>query len=218
MTAPESKTCVRCGEPKPLSEYLRRRRVGRVCHACRDATTPCPFPGCDRAGKAYGTLCSGHYMQQRMGYDLAPLKYRNTGQTCGFPDCDRPAQKLLLCTGHYHQQHKGQELAPLTRQPSGIRLLRSTNGYVEARVYSDHPLYQFANPREAPSRRDLLHRLIMSQALGRRLLSTETVHHKDGDRANNALSNLQLRHGNHGQGQRIVCADCGSHNTTVADI
>ena len=36
------------------------------------------------------------------------------------------------------------------------------------------------------------HRLVMERRLGRKLARTEHVHHKDGDRANNALENLEL--------------------------
>ena len=38
----------------------------------------------------------------------------------------------------------------------------------------------------------LVHRELMAAFLGRPLLSTEHVHHRDGNRLNNALSNLQL--------------------------
>jgi len=54
------------------------------------------------------------------------------------------------------------------------------------------------------------HRLVMARFLGRPLLSTETVHHIDGDRANNELENLQLRQGKHGRGVVLCCQDCGS--------
>lgn len=36
------------------------------------------------------------------------------------------------------------------------------------------------------------HRLVMEHKLGRYLLPTETVHHKDEDHANNAIENLEL--------------------------
>jgi hypothetical protein len=36
------------------------------------------------------------------------------------------------------------------------------------------------------------HRLVVEQALGRRLKASEHVHHKDDNRANNALDNLQI--------------------------
>lgn len=38
----------------------------------------------------------------------------------------------------------------------------------------------------------LEHRLVMEEALGRTLLPNEVVHHRDGNKQNNALENLQL--------------------------
>jgi len=36
------------------------------------------------------------------------------------------------------------------------------------------------------------HRVIMERYLGRRLLQSEQVHHKDGNRGNNAIDNLEV--------------------------
>ena len=56
------------------------------------------------------------------------------------------------------------------------------------------------------------HRLVMAQAIGRPLRDDETVHHLNGDRADNRLDNLELRSGRHGKGAAMCCADCGSTN------
>jgi len=56
------------------------------------------------------------------------------------------------------------------------------------------------------------HRLVMAHHLGRPLRKGETVHHIDGNRLNNDISNLQLRQGAHGMGAKVGCRDCGSYN------
>ena len=56
-------------------------------------------------------------------------------------------------------------------------------GYETTNVYN-HPYYSY--------RQVHTHRLIMSEYLGRKLESWEHIHHKDGNKFNNDISNLEL--------------------------
>lgn len=86
-------------------------------------------------------------------------------------------------------------------------------GYMMVLLEGDHRFYSMTTQGGYVGE----HRLVMAESLGRPLTSRETVHHKDGDRSNNTIDNLQLRQGKHGAGVVYRCADCGSCNV-VADM
>jgi hypothetical protein len=64
----------------------------------------------------------------------------------------------------------------------------NNRGYVEGRVWLP----------DGTQRRVKQHRYLLEAALGRPLLATEDVHHRDGNKSNNALENLEIvPHGAH---------------------
>lgn len=73
--------------------------------------------------------------------------------------------------------------------------IRTSNGYIyvwadENSPYGKSKIYE--------------HHYVMSLALKRKLLSHETVHHKNGIRSDNRLENLELWSSSHPSGQRVV--------------
>lgn len=88
------------------------------------------------------------------------------------------------------------------------------SGYTLVRLLESDPYYSMVNSGGYV----LEHRYVMAQSLGRVLKTEEQIHHIDGNRANNDITNLQLVQGAHGAGQKFVCCNCGSHNIKAIEI
>ena len=94
------------------------------------------------------------------------------------------------CSGSCRSSHMTKEKCPTWK---GGRCL-DPYGYVHIRLPSPLDKGSGKYVRE--------HRFIMEQKLGRKLLPTETVHHKNGIKSDNRIENLELWESAHIKGQR----------------
>jgi len=67
--------------------------------------------------------------------------------------------------------------------------IKTRGGYIRIWLPSDSPFYSMT---DRANHTVLEHRLVMATFLGRCLEKLEIVHHKDGDKQNNSLENLEL--------------------------
>jgi hypothetical protein len=156
-----------------------------------------------------------HYWRaQRDGeLDRYPLSRRANGAVpppCAVGGCDLPARAKGLCGTHYGRLRRhGDPEAPARRYPerapSGSGTL-TRQGY--RMVY--RPGHPNANPRSGQIAE---HVLVMAEAVGRPLAKGETVHHRNGVRADNRLENLELWVRSHPSGQRVE--DAVAHSLEV---
>lgn len=122
--------------------------------------------------------------------------------TC--PDCGRiksvtsgyaKKRKSLLCKNCYAKRHilELNNIQRMDRNPNWKGGIFKNGKYIGERLQNNHPRIKMASNNNI-----LQHRLIMAEHLGRDLEPWEIVHHKNGNKHDNRIENLELlTHSNH---------------------
>lgn len=178
--------------------YERYRRRGDASISSRPAVR-CQIDGCSGKHKGHG-LCFFHYdRKRRFGDPLGGGERRlspNSQALCSVGGCGKKAVSKNLCTAHFSKLKKYG--SPTS---GGVQDGRSK----EWRVNKIGYVYKFDPKSPYAGKNNLVyqHRQVVGEAIGRPLDRTENVHHKNGDRADNRIENLELWIKSQPAGQRV---------------
>ena len=185
--------CVECDAIIPADND----REAKLCPKCK--VKPCSHHGCDRPRRSRAAdLCSIHHVRRYNGRAMDMLCVEcdailpadtNGGlrrcpkcraKPCKHDGCDEPRRRKAagFCRTHYSRRKNGtaMDIKPRGHLIGATRINEA--GYIEEKVSAGRW------PRQ--------HRLRMEEHLGRPLEKYEIVHHKNQERDDNDIENLEL--------------------------
>lgn len=133
---------------------------------------------CDKCGAPFVARCS----HQRFCSKTCSRR-RLRARPCLNAECDREAFNGRYCPRCSARVFRNGTLDLLPKQVPGP--LVEARGYVRQWVGKSHPASNATGYA-------YLHRLVMAKHLGRDLRAHENVHHKNGNKRDNSLENLEL--------------------------
>ena len=155
----------------------------------------CSVDNCSHLHLARG-YCSTHYRRwHKHGDVLADVPVRSVlaDLVCNVETCARLAKANGMCNKHYLRVRRvGSTVLP--------------ERHHDAQWINDDGYIVCHKPRHSMSSKVgnvFEHRLIMAKSLGRDLTSDENIHHRNGDRADNRIENLELWSRRQPSGQRV---------------